>query len=203
MPYTEILARTTPEFEKFVDLGDGVLVGLSPDTVATDEDNFTDWLGGYMLTRSLTPSRHDGQPATLITIADAMGQREVGRLVLRNDALLDARLELVRIWEDDNERDAWVAAQGARPAILDDTWEQVEARTVNPGDRIFVESDPDDPDLEDGTVRVVDVKFDVVYNEEGGRPIVMLVRDRDDASTFMPGEWSDHAPDGKVWVKRA
>lgn len=199
MTYTEILARTTNEFEKFVDLGDGVLVGLSPDAVATDEDNFSDWLGGYMLTRSLTPSRHDGQPATLITLADAMGQREVGRLVLRNDALLDARLELVRIWEDDKERDAWVAAQSARPEGLPDGYEQVEARTVMVGDSIFVESDPDDPDLEDGTVAIKEVEVHVYE----GKILVTLHRDEENASTFIPGEWSDHAPDEKVWVKRA
>lgn len=199
MPYIEILARTTTEFEKFVDLADGVLVGLSADAVATDEDNFSDWMGGYMLTRSLTPSRHDGHPATLITISDAMGQREVGRLVLRNDALLDARLELVRIWEDDNERDAWVAAQSARPEGLPDDFVEVEARTVMVGDTIFVESDPDDDDLEDGTVRVSKVEIHVYE----GKPMVTLYRDESTASTFLPGEWGDYAPDAKVWVKRA
>lgn len=106
MGYVEILSREQLDSAEVFETE--VLVGLSPDEVSSESDEFTDWLGGYMLTRSPAVSRHDGHSATLITLSDSGGSREVGRLVLRNDALRDARLEVKRIFDKPEQRDTFV-----------------------------------------------------------------------------------------------
>lgn len=65
-----------------------------------------DVVAGYEVT-SVTKGQHDGHPATVAILADSFGQREVGRLVLRNDALRDAELEVIRMFAFAEERDAF------------------------------------------------------------------------------------------------
>jgi hypothetical protein len=73
-----------------------------------DEHNGWDWIAdGYCVIRT-SPGKHDGHDATVMTLADSDTQREVGRLVLRNDALRDARLLVTRQFETKQERDAFV-----------------------------------------------------------------------------------------------
>lgn len=67
-----------------------------------------DWIAdGYCVMRT-SQGQHDGHPASVLTLADSDTQREVGRLVLRNDALRDARLLVTRQFETKQERDAFV-----------------------------------------------------------------------------------------------
>lgn len=54
-----------------------------------------DEIAGYMVTKIQT-GQHDNHPATQFTLADACGDREVGRFILRNDAYHDALLEWTR-----------------------------------------------------------------------------------------------------------
>jgi hypothetical protein len=195
----------------YVEIADGATVTgpdpsvklwISPDMAWGYDDTDVpgwDWIAdGYVVLR-VGPGRHDNTSATVLTLADSDGQREVGILRLRNDALRDARLEVTRQFETNRERDEFVTGLNARPEGLPDGYEQVEARTVMVGDSIWVESDPDDDDLADGTVTIKEVDVDVYE----GKVQVTLVRDEETASTFMPGEFSDHAPDEKIWVKRA
>lgn len=198
MSYTEIVE---PDYEG-LDPETTVKLWVSPDAVwGQEETEYAgwDWIeDGYCVLKS-SPGRHDGQSATVITLSDSQGQREVGILRLRDDALRDARLQVVRQFETKEQRDRFVAGLNAQPQGLPDDFVEVEARTVNVGDRIFVEADPDDPDLENGTVVIKEVEIHVYEGEVQ----VTLVRDDETSSTFLPGEWSDHAPDEKVWVKRA
>lgn len=105
MPYTEAVDVRIPEEMP----EDSIKLYVSPDAVRgrDDEDHPEggwDWIAdGYMVLKT-APARHDGHPATLITLADSDGNREVGRLVLRNDALRDARLVVTRQFEDDEQR---------------------------------------------------------------------------------------------------
>lgn len=198
MPHIEILTDDLNADAHFVNAG--VRLAMSPDALEMPKvDEYVDLVAGYEV-MSVRQTQHDGVPATLITLGDSTGNREVGILRVRNDAVREAQLEVTRLFEDSEALGAWVAAQTARPDGLPDGYEKVEARTVMVGDSIWVESDPDDNDLEDGTVTVSKVE---VFVGHEGKAWVSLYRDESTASTFLPGEWSDHAPDGQVWVKRA
>lgn len=112
MGYVEILTPDQLDTADYNVGGDAVLVGCSPDQISTARDlHFTDWLCGYALERRETAAQHDGHAATLIELSDSQGERPVGRLVLRNDALRDARLEVVRIFGNREARDAFVREQ--------------------------------------------------------------------------------------------
>lgn len=164
-PYVEILARNDDDVAKVIDIADGLLIGCSPDAIADDNDPFTDWLGGYALRRSLTPSQHDGHAATLISLHDSMGEREVGRLVLRNDALRDARLEVVRIFEFPEARDKWIKEQEQLAEGTD------EVKTVE------LDFAYDEDDLSEALVRATQ-DFDLSYRivnlkgPGGGWPVI-------------------------------
>lgn len=58
-----------------------------------------DEIFGYLVTK-IQAGRHDGFPATQFTLADACGEREVGRLIIRNGAYQDALPEWVRIFPE-------------------------------------------------------------------------------------------------------
>lgn len=78
---------------------------LSADEVVGLDDDHDirrgwDWIGDGYGVRRTNPGQHDGHPATVITLTDSDGDREVGRLVLRNDALRDARLRVTRQFQD-------------------------------------------------------------------------------------------------------
>jgi hypothetical protein len=90
-----------------------VKLWVSPDMVvglddSKDESVGWDWIAdGYTVMRT-SPGQHDGHPATTMTLADSDSGREVGRMVLRNDALRDARLEVTRQFQTKAARDAFV-----------------------------------------------------------------------------------------------
>lgn len=200
MGYIEILTIDQTDLAADGELPTDVIVGCSPDEISTDADSFTDWMGGYMLTRSLTSSRHDGHPATLITLHDSGGDREVGRLVLRNDALRDARLEIKRVFDKPEQLDSFAKSLTERPAILDDEWVKAPARSILVGDLVFLEGDLADDEVNDTTAPVTGVETRIL----NGRIVIAV--EIGESESFHPiseGVAIFAEPEDSVWVKRA
>jgi hypothetical protein len=59
----------------------------SPDELYGAENGFgfVDYVAGLTVARVSTEGKHDGHPATIVHLADDMGEREIGRLVLRHE----------------------------------------------------------------------------------------------------------------------
>lgn len=150
-----------------------------------------DWIAGYVVMRT-APGEHGGHPATRITLADSDGGREVGRLVLRNDALRGSALEWTRQFETDKARDAFVArltAGDRKPAVCGgDGWSKREVRLLQPGDVILLEGDPDDDAVNDCLVPVERIELFA----EGGAVNVRVHFNPDHATGFYPASYLEY-----------
>lgn len=103
--------------------------GYSRDVVFTDE------VAGYTVIET-KPGQHDGQPATTVMLADSMGTREVGRLVIRNDACREEVLTWERYFEEPADATDFhyqFETGGMAPA----GFERVKARKLDVGDRVY------------------------------------------------------------------
>lgn len=183
-------------------IASGLLLGCSADMVRGIEDtdaDYWDWVGGYAVVRT-SRATHDGKPATLMVLADSDGQREIGRMVIRNDALRSERLEIVRQFQSDEDRAEFLRQLTERPALLDDSWVKVPARAVLVGDRIFIEGDPDDPDVNGTIAPVTGVEPEIA----DGR--IEYAIEIGEAEAFNPcsnGVAFFLESETEVWVKRA
>lgn len=163
-------------------------------------DEWVDLIAGYEV-MGVKAGRHDGADATLITLGDSLGQREVGILRLRNDAVREAQLEVIRLFGSEEGAKAFIESLKSKPALLDNSWEQVEARTIQRGDRIFLDGDPSDPDVNDLTVAVTGVELSVY---EGQIEVEISIGEPDNGA-FHPCAGSmamATKPNAEVWVKR-
>jgi hypothetical protein len=113
MPHIHILPDDLNDDAHFVNVG--VRLGMTPDALEMPKvDEHVDLVAGYEV-MSVRPTQHDGVPATLITLGDSTGGREVGILRVRNDATRDAQLEVVRLFADSDEKASWIKAQTEQP----------------------------------------------------------------------------------------
>lgn len=113
MPHIEIIADDLNEDAHFVNAG--LRLGMSPDALEMPKvDEWVDLVAGYEV-MSVRPTQHDGVPATLITLGDSTGNREVGILRVRNDAVREAQLEVVRLFDDSVAKEEFAAALKEAP----------------------------------------------------------------------------------------
>lgn len=100
---------------------------------SADEVEPGDWIAGYIVGTTST-AEHEHRPATRMSLFDSLGDRNVGRLVLQNDALRDAALEFIRPFDTDDERDAFISK------IENKGFGMLEARMVEVGDLVRIDS---------------------------------------------------------------
>ena len=88
-----------------------------------------DFVAGYQVT-DVSQAEHDGHPAVRFALSDEMGQRTIGRLVLRKDAQHDAQVHAFRDFNSNSERDAFIERVNSAP----DGFEWRLARTLVGGE---------------------------------------------------------------------
>lgn len=97
-----------------------VLEGTADELLSYHEDGPAyDVVVGFDVIR-IGDGRHDGHPATVITLADTDGDREVGRFVIRKDAGVDSVLTWERVFENDDDAGDFVEfyeAMKSRPKL--------------------------------------------------------------------------------------
>lgn len=162
MPHIEILPDDLNDDASFVNAG--VRLGMSPDALEMPKvDEYVDLVAGYEV-MAVRPTQHDGVPATLITLGDSTGSREVGILRLRNDATREAQLEAVRLFADSEEKATWVKRLAEEPGT--DEPKSIELDFAY-----------DEDDLAEALVRALE-GLDVTYRIEklrgpgGGWPVI-------------------------------
>lgn len=96
-----------------------VLTG-TPDEVNGEEGDF---IAGFSITGSKPGGKHDGFPAHIITLADDMGAREIGRLVVRTDVPFykEECLEWERQFESPEAATAFLKEWDARADVYTST----------------------------------------------------------------------------------
>lgn len=110
---------------------------LSPDQVRVG-----DFLpGGYEITSVSYEAQHDNQPATRMTLSDSLANREVGRLVLLNDALRDASLMVYRLFLSPEARQDFVTSVHYAGKNPPRTGTLHKARQIGVGDYLWVMGD--------------------------------------------------------------
>jgi hypothetical protein len=84
-----------------------------------------------------------------------------------------------------------------RPEILDDSWVNAEARTVEAGDQVMLDGDPRDELVNDATATVAKVE---VFARKGKTQIRIHITDPTD---FAPYEYLEVKLTDPLWIKRA
>lgn len=106
----------------------------TPDEITASADldySYVDYVAGYVVIKT-GEAQHDGRPATRLTLADEMGQREVGRLVILNDAAHEERLEWIRWFEDETDAASFLE-DWKNGAFVPAGYVQIPARAVVEG----------------------------------------------------------------------
>lgn len=88
-----------------------------------------DWIAGFQVTDKAA-AEHNGKSAFRFALADEMGGRKIGRLVVAMDSMHDAALEWLRVYDSVGEM------KHAYEKHLNDGFVTVPARVLMPGDYI-------------------------------------------------------------------
>lgn len=91
-----------------------VLTG-TPDEINSTESDF---IAGFTITGAKPGGQHDGHDAYIITLADDMGAREIGRLIVRTDvSFREECLEWERQFESPEAATAFLKEWAARDTV--------------------------------------------------------------------------------------
>lgn len=129
------IVRIDPPWESDEDGNDPRTVYLRGEMENVEVD---DEICGYQVTKIQT-GRHDGEPAWQFTLADSLGDREVGRLIVRKDAYRDALLEWTRTFPEpqgtgDEARLEDFLYEAGQLGDIPAGYHFVEARKIDVGD---------------------------------------------------------------------
>lgn len=95
---------------------DTLLMKGTPDELYGEENEFgfTDFVAGLTVSKVSDQGKHDGFPATIIHLADDMGNREIGRLVLRHELTFKEEIfEWERLFPIPETREDFIAQHEA------------------------------------------------------------------------------------------
>ena len=111
----------------------------TPDEVLTETStplDAVDVVAGYLVKRA-SSGQHDGHRGTTFALADSMGEREIGRLTVRNDASREEVLTWERHFYANGDAARFLARWQDRDSVPDG-FVQCKARQLDDGDRVWV-----------------------------------------------------------------
>lgn len=171
-------------------MNDFLVLAGTPDEINPTEGDF---IAGFTITGAKSGGQHDGHPAHIITLADDMGAREIGRLIVRTDVPVykEECLEWERQFESPEEADRFLLEWSDRDVVY-----------VSSQDFAYNEAT-----VELG-IATVSAKFGISievvedHGPGGGWPVVRLTGLRPNLRRALLEAWAYTEPDVDTEMKR-